>query len=320
MNTAAAERASHAPNLESLIEGKELNTTDRSGSEPPRSTRDNQHARKPPSKASVKTRWRDQLGRDRTEPGDKYRFAALLPILVNAWMSTSFQANPVVNEVSNRRGTDTMIELAFQLRRGADHIWRAEVDMVLPGTPDCVRADAVAALNLPEDWTDFLGELNNRYVFSWAWTVELIDLPESTVTFSYEAKVDDFKVVLRQVQLTMFSSQLHRRALGLEDGPVFGATFNKNILRFYVSNWENDTVVVRRILEYTMGEDVAASVDAVSSADTSDEMECDESHPNENVAVVDSNEELGNGLVDSMVSPLGHPDEFSAKTVLRASG
>ena len=69
-------------------------------------------------------RWRDQLDRDKTEPVDKYRFAALLLILVNAWMSTSFQADPVVNEASNRRGTDTMIELAFQLRRGADHIWR----------------------------------------------------------------------------------------------------------------------------------------------------------------------------------------------------
>ena len=55
--------------------------------------------------------------------------------------------------------------------------------------------------------------------------------------------MDDFKAVLRQVQLTMFSSQQHRRALGLEDGPVFGATLNKNILQFYVSNWEDDTVV-----------------------------------------------------------------------------
>ena len=68
------------------------------------------------------------------------------------------------------------------------------------------------------------------------------------------------------------------------------------------------------LLEYTMGEDVAASADADSSADTSDEMECDEPHPNENVAIGEGSEELGNGLVDSMGSPLGHLDEFNAKT------
>ena len=70
------------------------------------------------------SRWRDQLDRDKSEPGDKYRFAALLPILANAWKTTLIQADPVINEASNRRGTDTMIELAFQNRPGADHIWR----------------------------------------------------------------------------------------------------------------------------------------------------------------------------------------------------
>ncbi|EJC97683.1 uncharacterized protein FOMMEDRAFT_32446 [Fomitiporia mediterranea MF3/22] len=166
-----------------------------------------------------------------------------LPILVNAWKTTLIHAESKVNEAAHRRGADIiMIEQAFQNRPGADHIWRPEIDMVLPDTPDTVKADAVASLTLPEEWSSFLKQIYNQYVFSWTWTVELIDLPESTVTFSFEAKVDDFKVVLRQVQLTIFSSQLHRRALGLEDGPVFGATFNKNILRFYVSNWENDTV------------------------------------------------------------------------------
>ncbi|EJC97684.1 uncharacterized protein FOMMEDRAFT_171606 [Fomitiporia mediterranea MF3/22] len=357
--------------------------------------------------------------------------------------------------------------------------------MVLPGHPDTVKAGAVASLTLPREWTKLMGRLCNQHVFSWAWCQKLTKLPASIVTLGFEAKVDDPKVGSREAQLTMFSGQLHRRALSFTDGPVFGATLNDNKLQFYVSIWENDTVVVRPVndifelkdfdsfiecyfflcglsefqslwlkkemkrwnedrdkqetklrdsaakpwrksdrennkggrtnnsnqdrgdetdlgevepdeedqddvevdvgtsrkheielledrinrgdsppkdgypltevyryifdhnpnfqsrrhvpsvsewaressqfvghyedadsdlIEYTMGEDVAASVDAVSSADTSDEMECDESHPNENVAAVDSNEELGNGLADSMVSPLGHPDEFSAKT------
>ncbi|EJC97686.1 uncharacterized protein FOMMEDRAFT_32448 [Fomitiporia mediterranea MF3/22] len=189
------------------------------------------------------SRWRDRLDRDKIEPCDKYYFEMSLPILVNAWKSTLIQADPVVNEASNRRGTDTMIELAFQNRPGADHIWRAEVDMVLPDTPDLVRADAVAALTLPADWTDFLEELDNRYVFSWAWSALLTDMPGSIVTFGFESKVDDPEDVLRQIQLDLFSGQLHRRALRLKDGPVFGATLNKNILQLYVANWKNGTLV-----------------------------------------------------------------------------
>ena len=118
-----------------------------------------------------------------------------------------------------------------------------EVDMVLPDTPDTVKADAVASLTLPEEWTEFLDELHNEHVFSWAWCERLIELPASIVTLGFEARVDDPKDGSRHVQLTMFSSQLHRRSLGLENGPVFGAILNENTLELYVSYWENDTVV-----------------------------------------------------------------------------
>ena len=115
--------------------------------------------------------------------------------------------------------------------------------MVLPGTPDTVKADAVASLTLPKKWTKFLKRLYNQHVFSWAWCERLIELPASIVTLGFEARVDDPKVASRQVQLTIFSSQQHRRALGLTDGPVFGAVLNNNKRQFYVSNWENNTVV-----------------------------------------------------------------------------
>ncbi|EJC99099.1 uncharacterized protein FOMMEDRAFT_23021 [Fomitiporia mediterranea MF3/22] len=68
------------------------------------------------------------------------------------------------------------------------------------------------------------------------------------VTSVWEWKLKAFKVVKRQEQLTMYSSQLHRRALCLRDGPVFGATLDQNELVLYVSNWEEDAVVVRRVL------------------------------------------------------------------------
>ncbi|EJD06114.1 uncharacterized protein FOMMEDRAFT_153486 [Fomitiporia mediterranea MF3/22] len=311
--------------MSSVIEEKQLSTTDRSGSEPPRSTRDNHHARKPPSKASVKTRassrvsslsasilcrtlktweewatlhkirfieedwkndefnnfmkslkypscileedvirmvdawlhhlpngeqvqrefssWRDRLNSDKIELGDKYQFAMSLPILLYAWKTALIHAEPKINEASNRRGADILIELAFQSRPGGRLYM--EVDMILPGHPDTVKADAVASLTLPREWTKLMGRLRNQHVFSWAWCEKLTKLPASIVTLGFEAKVDDPKVVSRQVQLTMFSSQLHRRALGLTDGPVFGTVLSDNKLHFYVSVWENDTVVVR---------------------------------------------------------------------------
>ncbi|EJC99100.1 uncharacterized protein FOMMEDRAFT_170482 [Fomitiporia mediterranea MF3/22] len=179
---------------------------------------------------------------------DKYGFADVVNSLVGYWRAFSFQADEEGNEASIRWAVDGLIIHAFQLRPGANQAWRSEMELVLPDVPDTVRADAITTYTLPERWNLFLSDCPNNFVFSGTWIPDSAYKTKMFVTSTHEAKLRATEVAKRRVQLTLYTSQLHRRALCLTDGPVFGTTLDHNVLTFYVANWEGDTVVVRPVL------------------------------------------------------------------------
>ncbi|EJC98184.1 uncharacterized protein FOMMEDRAFT_171140 [Fomitiporia mediterranea MF3/22] len=192
--------------------------------------------------------WRNGLSDTRLEDCDTYGFEEGLFFLVACWRSISFQASTAGGEASIRKAIHDLIELAFQLRPGADQAWRSEVEMALPDSPETVRAGTVVTWNFRDDWDTVVKRFNNNYVFSWASSPDLIYIQRSIITFLFEAKLHKPQVARRRIQLTMYSSQLHRRALCLRDGPVFGASLDHNVLTFYVSYWKGDTVIVQSII------------------------------------------------------------------------
>ncbi|KAI0258233.1 hypothetical protein BC834DRAFT_104241 [Gloeopeniophorella convolvens] len=69
--------------------------------------------------------------------------------------------------------------------------------------------------------------------------------PELITTFVCEVKAEDEASAARRLALDLCSAQHQRRALGFEDGPIFGATFFPGCFRMYHSQWSPDTIVLR---------------------------------------------------------------------------
>lgn len=65
----------------------------------------------------------------------------------------------------------------------------------------------------------------------------------TVVTFACEFEVQDSSAASRQVTMDLCSAQHQRRALGFDDGLLFGATLVGSTLSMFVSEWLEDKVV-----------------------------------------------------------------------------
>jgi hypothetical protein len=123
-----------------------------------------------------------------------------------------------------------------------NYLNREERDLFLPDSPNTATADIIVTMPLPRDWGAHLRRLGNQYVF--ASELKLGDV----VTFVSEAKCNNTVAAQRQLTLYLCSAQHQRRALGFDDGRIFGATVVRNTLTMYCSTWEDQKVVRTLVL------------------------------------------------------------------------
>jgi hypothetical protein len=122
-----------------------------------------------------------------------------------------------------------------------DCLRREEREVFLPAHPYITKADILITMDLPSDTLIYLSLLENPYIFASEPKVGEV------VTFVVEAKCASAVAAERQLTLDLCSAQHQRRALGFEDGQIFGAALVGSTLRMYCSRWLNE-VVVRIIL------------------------------------------------------------------------
>ncbi|KAI0295349.1 hypothetical protein B0F90DRAFT_1927531 [Multifurca ochricompacta] len=180
------------------------------------------------------THWVSHLKDDQLEDNDPYELEHYRHILLHCW---DFHRHSSSNEAELRMGTDSLISSAFALRlKGKHHLRKGPV---LACTPWTAKADVIMSMVLPFDWVQFLMDLQNP-VFSSEANWE----PNRVVTFAVEAKSKDHVSASRQLAMYLCSAQHQRRALGFEDGPLFGATVVGSILTMYISTWSDGEVDV----------------------------------------------------------------------------
>ncbi|KAL5504678.1 hypothetical protein ACEPAH_7341 [Sanghuangporus vaninii] len=188
--------------------------------------------------------WLSVLEETRFENSDIYEAGVLRTNLYKYWdhhLRAIHKDN--CHETEIRDGIEDMIELAFETRLTGYQTYRAEKDLFLPRSPFTATVDSVTWMHLPEDWYKFLArELRDAlYVFA-----SEANHPLFVITFVCEYKVSDASAASRQLTFDLCSAQNQRRALGFDDGQLFGATIVGNTMRVYVSEWEGDEVVVTR--------------------------------------------------------------------------
>ncbi|KAL5495819.1 hypothetical protein ACEPAI_1283 [Sanghuangporus weigelae] len=117
--------------------------------------------------------------------------------------------------------------------------FRPQAPVLVP--PDQLISDAVTTMDLPGPWAFYIQGLKNRYIFSWSFYRSVVDnLTPNVITFVFEAKQNDVKVVKRQLIMLFYGAQKHRRALGMTDGFIFGSILNNGEISIYVSHWRNE--------------------------------------------------------------------------------
>ncbi|OCB91035.1 hypothetical protein A7U60_g1729 [Sanghuangporus baumii] len=188
--------------------------------------------------------WLSVLEETRFENSDIYEAGALRTNLYKYWdhhLRAVYKDN--CHETEMRDGIEDMIELAFETRLAGHQTYRVEKDLFLPRSPFTTTVDSVTWMHLPEDWYKFLArELRDAfYVFA-----SEANHPLFVITFVCEYKVSDASAASRQLTFDLCSAQNQRRALGFDDGQLFGITVVGNTMRMYVSEWEGDEVVVTR--------------------------------------------------------------------------
>ena len=63
------------------------------------------------------------------------------------------------------------------------------------------------------------------------------------IAFVFEAEISDEEAALRKLVLDFLCAEKHRRALGMSDGPMFGAIPNEGVIQIYVSYRRDDEMV-----------------------------------------------------------------------------
>jgi hypothetical protein len=115
------------------------------------------------------------------------------------------------------------------------------LQVFLPDCPFTSTADIIVTVPLPRDWGAYLWRFDKPYIFASELSTGEV------VTFVSEAKCKETTAAQRQLTFDLCSAQHQRRALGFDDGQIFGATVVGDVLSMYCSTWEND-IVVRIIL------------------------------------------------------------------------
>ncbi|KAF8641753.1 hypothetical protein AX16_009830 [Volvariella volvacea WC 439] len=146
-----------------------------------------------------------------------------------------------LNKAGIRREVDSIMELALDLKDplGGREGKRYLVDqpLALPRSPWFVIANGLATIELPLAWQNSLleNQQSNRHVFA---CTDSETLPTGQITtFALQVDACDSMAASRKLALALSSIQHHRRALGLSNTPVFGATLIGYQLRVYCSEW-----------------------------------------------------------------------------------
>lgn len=68
--------------------------------------------------------WYSEINPDQFEDGDTYQFEDRFVALALFWRSIQNKLADRGSEAAQRKPVDSLIELAFELRQGADQVWR----------------------------------------------------------------------------------------------------------------------------------------------------------------------------------------------------
>jgi len=182
--------------------------------------------------------WASNLSDDRIQAEDPYMVEQFRYTLYTYWNSNWRAHKQSGTEMEIRHGIEGLLKLAFEMRLGAKHIYEAERDLFLPASPYTVTSDIITVMRLPRDWVKFLGTLKNEYIFASEQKMGEV------ITFACEAKCTVQAAASRQLTLSLCSAQHQRRALCLDDRPIYGATIVGNRLVMHSSEWVEDKIMI----------------------------------------------------------------------------
>ncbi|KAH8112425.1 hypothetical protein DFH11DRAFT_492161 [Phellopilus nigrolimitatus] len=181
------------------------------------------------------------------DTSDPYSFKLVYPALACAWKSVNNALERNEGEASKRKGVDTLIEIAFDVRPGGKHAVALEMDIVLPEKAQMpvkvalAKADSLALIMLPLEWCRvyMTSDIRSR-CFEWATPSSDHSLTPSVITFAFEAKQENRQAAVSQLTMYLVSGQHHRRALGLKDSPLFGAVLVNTTFSVFVCLWDKE--------------------------------------------------------------------------------
>ncbi|KAH8113904.1 hypothetical protein DFH11DRAFT_1544644 [Phellopilus nigrolimitatus] len=196
--------------------------------------------------------WAQTIQDERFEPegSNNESFSELLRTLVHAWHLITKSTGKGEKEFSTRRGSDLLIELAFEIRTEGQHDVLFEQEVVLPLPREAitfqiptVTADAIIVKNLSPAWQILLHGKESRLKKSterhrFHWTCKTIG-PITVPTFVVESKLREQIPALNQLAMYFAGLQHQRRAICLPNKFVYGATVVEGELTLFASKWAN---------------------------------------------------------------------------------
>ncbi|KAH8113905.1 hypothetical protein DFH11DRAFT_282372 [Phellopilus nigrolimitatus] len=196
--------------------------------------------------------WAQTIQDERFEPKDSNDdlFSELLRTLVHAWHLIEKSTGKGEKEFSTRRGSDLLIELAFEIRTEGQHDVLFEQEVVLPLPREAIAfrvptatADTIIVKKLSSEWEILLQEKVIRLKKSterhrFHWTCKTIG-PITVPTFVVESKLREQIPALNQLAMYFAGLQHQRRAICLPNKFVYGATVVEGELTLFASKWAN---------------------------------------------------------------------------------
>ena len=205
--------------------------------------------------------WVNSLTEEELDAQDEYEISNVGFRLAVNWDSHTRASYSSWIEADLRQGVDSMVSAALSLgghlfqyeyflslfhASSANSLRRTEVTLFLPAAPWVATADAIAYMGLPTSWIRFLRSFGVTYVFAAAERNSYMMVPTFLVEYKVNPSHGDY--VTRQLTLDLCSAQRQRRALGLDDMPVFGATLVGRDFTIFISEWNADGKVVSACL------------------------------------------------------------------------
>ncbi|KAF5386982.1 hypothetical protein D9615_002100 [Tricholomella constricta] len=161
--------------------------------------------------------------------GDEYGILGVLNVLALAWSRIRKTSNNRATEHTQRRGVDDIIEIAFNEGTGRRCGFSTEERYRLVQMDD--NPDALSDILVTISSTELTRELRAK-----ASTNGAMD-DFSIIAFPGEFKKDDSVYNKNQLIMVLTTAQSQRRALGLEDTIVMGATGCRGRVAIYSSYW-----------------------------------------------------------------------------------